>query len=77
MTKSMLLVSYIWGVFIKGILVFIGLIMAAYCCYRGVVPSLVSLISSIIMVSLYVYMVVEETICLCELWREVNIKRIR
>jgi len=72
MTKPMLVLSYIWGVFIKGIVILYGLLAVAYCCYKGVLPSSISLIISIVLIGLYLYLTVQETIWLCEFWREVD-----
>lgn len=74
MTKSMLVLSYIWGVFIKGTVVLYGFLLFAYCCYKGALPSGICLISSIVLIVLYLYLTIQETIWLCGFWREVDPK---
>lgn len=74
MTKPMIVLCYILGVFIKGVLILHGLLVVKYCCYKGALPSSVYLIISIAFIVIYLYWTVQETILLCEFWREVNPK---
>lgn len=76
MTKTMLVLAYIWGVVFKGMLILLGLLSSLLCCYKQVISTSICLISSIGLIVGYVYLTVEETICLYELWKEVVPKRI-
>lgn len=74
MTKPMLALGYIWGVLFKGVIILLGLFLILFCCYKRTVPTSICIISSIGLIACYVYLIVQETIWLCELWKEVNPK---